>query len=78
MSTVEATVSIMNCMTEQDQNKILSFTRELFAAQKDNPFKPMSENEFIASIDESLKQADNGLVQDADEAIDEISLELGI
>ena len=31
-----------------------------------------------ASIDESIVQADAGLVLDADEAIDEISAELGI
>ena len=78
MSTIEATVSMLECLPEQEQNKVLLFTRDLFKAQKVNPFRPLTESEFLDSIDESLEQIDLGMVQDADEAIDEISAELGI
>ena len=78
MSTVEATVSMLECLPEQEHNKVLLFTRDLFKAQKVNPFRPLTESEFLDSIDESLEQIDLGMVQDADEAIDEISAELGI
>ena len=78
MSTVEAAVSIMECMPEQEQNIVLRFIQDLFSPQSSNPFRPLTEQEFLASIDESLAQADAGLVQDADLAIDEISAELGL
>ncbi len=78
MSTIEATVSMLQHMSEPEQNKVLMFTRDLFSSQTSNPFKPLSEKEFLASIDVSLKQADTGNVQDAEAAIDEISTELGI
>ena len=78
MSTVEAAVSILERMPEQEQNIVLRFIQDLFSPQTSNPFRPLTENEFLASIDESLAQADAGFVQDADEAIDEISAELGI
>lgn len=78
MSTVEATVSILERMPEQEQNIVLRFVQDLFSPQSANPFKPMTETEFLASIDKSIEQADAGFVQDADEAIDEISAELGL
>ena len=78
MSTVEAPVSILERMPEQEQNMVLKFVRDLFSPQSVNPFRPLTEQEFLESIDESLAQADVGLVQDADEAIDEISADLGI
>ena len=78
MSTVEATVSILESMPEQEQNIVLRFIQDLFSPQTSNPFRPLTEQEFLVSIDESLAQADAGFVQDANEAIDEISSELGI
>ena len=78
MSAVEATVSILERMPEPEQNMVLHFIQDLFSPQTFNPFRPLTEKEFLASVDESLAQADAGLVQDAEDAIDEISAELGI
>lgn len=41
-------------------------------------FNPVSEKDFMESIDKSIKQADMGNYQEADEAIDQISDELKI
>lgn len=41
-------------------------------------FNPVSEKDFMESIDKSIKQADVGNYQEADEAIDQISDELKI
>ncbi len=69
---------MLEYLPEQELNKVLLFTRDLVKAQKVNPFRLLTESEFLSSIDESLAQIDLGQVQDADEAIDEISAELGI
>lgn len=76
MSTVQATASMMEYLPEPEQQKVLVFVRNLVS--KNSPFKPETEEEFYASIDIGIAQADAGQVQDMDEAIDEISRELGI
>ena len=40
--------------------------------------KPLSEDELIVAIDRSIVQSKHGERQDTDEALDEISAELGI
>ena len=39
-------------------------------------FEPMSEEEFYREGDKGIEQADNGQLQDANEAMDEITREL--
>lgn len=39
-------------------------------------FEPMSEEEFYREVDKGIEQADNGQLQDAHEAMDEITREL--
>lgn len=41
-------------------------------------YDPISERDFIDSIDKAIRQVDMGNYQEADEAIDEISAELEI
>ena len=36
-------------------------------------FEPMSEEEFYREVDKGIEQADNGQLQDAHEAMDEIT-----
>ena len=52
--------------------------KKLFLAKTSNPFTPKSEEEFWNSIDKGIRQADAGILEDMDEAIDEISRELAI
>ncbi len=41
-----------------------------------NLFEPMKKEEFFKEVDEGMEQADNGQLQDAHEAMDEITREL--
>ena len=43
-----------------------------------NPFRPKTEAELFDRIDHSLAQADEGMLIDADEAVDDVMSELGL
>ncbi|MBR3307420.1 MAG: hypothetical protein IKI75_09230 [Lachnospiraceae bacterium] len=45
---------------------------------QDNPFRPKTEEELLEKIDRGVKQADEGMLQDADEAVDEIIRDLDL
>ena len=78
MSTLQAINSMVEVLPESDQQEVFAFIRKLFLARKTNPFTPKTEEEFYASIDRGIAEADAGMVQDMDEAIDEISAELAL
>ncbi len=61
MSTIEATVSIMEGMSEDARDKVLEFARSLFAAKKTKtPFVPLSEDQILEELAESRQQIANG------------------
>lgn len=49
-----------------------------FMDKSSQALKPLSGDEIYAEVVKSLEQADAGLCEDADAALDEISAELGI
>lgn len=61
-------------MTQTDINKKLDTTSYDFT----NYFKPMSENEFLDSLEKSRKQVLEGNVIEAEELLNEIKEKYGI
>ena len=46
--------------------------------ERNDPFRPKTEAELFDRIEHSLSQADQGMLIDADEAVDEVVSELGL
>lgn len=78
MTTREALHSVVDLLPEADLKKVLLYAESLSSFEMKNPFIPKTKQEFLASIDRGIAEADAGLTFDADEMIDEISAELGL
>lgn len=64
MNTLEATVSMMKQLPENDLLKIQTFVR-LFFPDSSNPFVPLTEEEIYAQLARSRKHAEDGNLKDA-------------
>ena len=64
MNTLEATVSMMKQLPENDLLKIQAFVR-LFFPDSSNPFVPLTEEEIYAQLARSRKHAEDGNLMDA-------------
>lgn len=78
ISTIERTVSILEILPVESQRKVLSFSVELLENERDNPFRPKTEDELFERIDHSIAQADAGELLNAGEAVDEVMAELNL
>ncbi|MBD5468390.1 MAG: hypothetical protein HDR21_09600 [Lachnospiraceae bacterium] len=57
MSTLDATVSMLEAMPEEARIKVLEFTRQLFNARKPaNPFVPVGQGQVYSDLAESRQQ----------------------
>lgn len=75
-NTFDSAVSVLEVLPEEGRKKVLDFSVELLKEEGDNPFRPKPERELMEIIDHSLAQANDGKLQDADEALDEVLAEL--
>ena len=64
MSTLEATVSMLDQLPERDLLKIQAFVR-LFFPEMSSPFTPLIEEEIYAQLERSRKHAEEGKLKDA-------------
>lgn len=71
------TFDMLREMDALELETIRSYINELISGN-DNFYRPLSEEELIKRIDESIAEADAGLVYDAEEAAKEIMSELGL
>ena len=70
MSTLEATVSMLEAMPEDARIKVMEFTRQLFTAEKPaNPFVPVSKNQILSDLEKSRKQLDEERGLDMQDAL---------
>ena len=70
MSTLEATVSMLEAMPEDARIKVMEFTRQLFTAEKPaNPFVPVSKNQILSDLEKSRKQLDEECGLDMQDAL---------
>lgn len=79
MSTLEATVLMLQSLPESELLTIYDLTRRLYIKQnKDIEFKVMTEAEMIDKLDTSRKHAEEGMVMDADVAISKLRVKYGL
>jgi len=61
MSTLDATVSMLEAMPEDARIKVLEFTQQLFTSRKPaNPFVPISQEQVLSDLAESRRQIADG------------------
>ncbi len=79
MSSIEATVSMLEVMPEDARIKVLEFTQGLFTSRKPaNPFVPLTEEQILSDLAESREQAENGQFRSAEDVFNDMEREYGI
>ncbi|MEE0955942.1 MAG: hypothetical protein U0L49_09055 [Eubacterium sp.] len=78
MSTIEATLSMLEAMPEEARQKVFIYTKNLFVAKRPaNPFVPKSKEQIFSDLATSEKQIAEGSCQDATAAIMDLKKEHG-
>ncbi len=73
MSTLEATVSMLEAMPEDARIKVLEFTQQLFTSRKPaNPFVPVSQEQVLSDLAESRQQIAAGQGLNMEEALNKM------
>ena len=61
MSTIEATVSMLEAMPEEAMVKVFEYTQQIFTSRKPaNPFVPVGEKEVLSTLAWSRQQIAEG------------------
>lgn len=70
MSTLDATISMLEAMPEDARIKVMEFTRKLFTSRKPaNPFVPVSQEQSLSDLAESRQQISDGKGLDMEDAL---------
>ncbi len=70
MSTIDATVSMLEAMPEDAKIKVMEFTQQLFTSRKPaNPFVPVSQEQLLCDLAESRQQISDGKGLDMEDAL---------
>lgn len=78
MSTIDATVSMMEAMPEDARRKVLEYTQLLFTSPRPaNPFVPLTAEQIIADIEQSEREIEEGKCRPMDEALTDIGRRYG-
>lgn len=73
MSTVEATVSMLETMPEDARIMVYNYTQSLFTSRKpENPFTPLTTDIILSDLEESRKQINEGKGLNISDALDEL------
>jgi EAL domain-containing protein (putative c-di-GMP-specific phosphodiesterase class I) len=79
MSTIEATISMMEVLPEDDLVQIRNFTTMLYEKRKvNNPFVPLTEEKLMDDLETSRAQIEQGKCQDMKTALDHLGAKYGI
>ena len=79
MSILEATVSMLETLPEDDVNTIYEVTKRFFVNRgNDNPYKLKSVDEIINELDAARENAKNGKFSDAGEVSRELRAKYGL
>lgn len=79
MSTLEATVSMLETLPEEEINAIYEVTKRFFINRTgNNPFQPKTEDEIIQELDIARGDAEAGMVTDAKEVSSELREKYGL
>ena len=78
MSTLDATVSMLEVMPEDARIKVYEFTQQLFTAGKPaNPFTPIGASQVLSDLAKSRQQIAEGKGIDMNEALKEMGKKHG-
>lgn len=78
MSTLDATVSMLEAMPEDARIKVMEFTQKLFTSQKPaNPFVPAGQEQIFSDLAESRQQISEGKGLDMGNALNKIGKQHG-
>lgn len=73
MSTLDATVSMLEAMPEDARIKVMEFTQKLFTSRKPaNPFIPVGQKQILSDLAESRQQISDGKGLDMKNALNKI------
>lgn len=73
MSTIDATISMLEAMPEDARIKVLEFTQQLFTSRKPaNPFVPVDTQQVLSDLTESRRQTADGKGLDMRDALNRI------
>lgn len=79
MSTLEATVSMLEVLPEADLIRIQNFARNLLLSQDSSyPFQPLTKAQIIAQLDESRSQYEAGNYQEAVQFSEDLVAKYGL
>lgn len=78
MSTIEATVSMLETMPEEARILVFKYAQSLFTSNKPaNPFVPKSEKDILSDLEESRKQIEEGQGVNMKQALKEMGVRHG-
>lgn len=78
MSTLDATISMLEAMPEDARIKVMEFTRKLFTSRKPaNPFVPASQEQIFSDLTDSRQQITDGKGLDMEEALNRMGKQHG-
>ena len=78
MSSVEATLSMLEAMPEEARLKVLEFTRKLFTSERPaNPYTQLVSAQILNDLEESRKQIARGEGLDMENALDDLGKKHG-
>ena len=80
MTTTEATILMINRLSEKEQLSVQRFIKQIFASRKNKSYdlKPISKKEFLKTIDNSEKDIKNGRVYTWEQVREEVRSEYGL
>lgn len=78
MSTIEATVSMLQTMPEEARLKVFEYTQQLFVSRKPaSPFSPLTTEQVLSDLEESRKQIAAGQGLEMKAALEEMGKKYG-
>lgn len=78
MSSIEATISMLEVMPEDARLLVMEYTQSLFNAKKpESPYTMKTEAQILEDLAESRRQIEAGMGIDAREALNKLGVEHG-
>ena len=78
MSSMEATMSMLEAMPEEARLKVLEFTRKLFTSERPaNPYTQLTSAQILSDLEESRKQIACGDGLNMETALDDLGKKHG-
>lgn len=78
MSSMEATMSMLEVMPEEARLKVLEFTKKLFTLERPaNPYRKLTSDQILGDLEESRKQIARGEGLEMEDALGELGRKHG-